>query len=246
MAAWSRWSDGTRNWLGHGIEVRIALLFLNHPIISAPILTCLCFLYYSDDDDDSKAVPSKHKKKTANAKTSALKAELKELLAQPLVARGVSTRYITSGSRSIVDDVMAGQCMFHFPSLFFSSLVVDWPLYELYRPRRYAWLEEKSSRDGFGRSEEKVQVEEGKRGVWGVAWYWNRVVVVGQIFEHADAIRWLLAHPNDAYMPQTDPQKRPFSTLRSTAFRSIPHHLHSPLHSHRSHPVYVWLGYLRE
>ena len=35
--------------------------------------------------------------------------ELKELLAQPLIARGVSTRYITSGSRSIVDDMVLGQ-----------------------------------------------------------------------------------------------------------------------------------------
>ncbi|CAL1699487.1 unnamed protein product [Somion occarium] len=63
----------------------------------------------SDDDDDAKDVPTKHKKKTANAKTAVLKAELKQLLAQPLIARGVSTRYITSGSRSIVDDVIAGQ-----------------------------------------------------------------------------------------------------------------------------------------
>lgn len=61
----------------------------------------------SSDDDDAKA-PSKHRRKASNVKTAALKAELKELLAQPLIARGVSTRYITSGSRPIVDDVMTG------------------------------------------------------------------------------------------------------------------------------------------
>ncbi|KAH8103065.1 ATP-dependent RNA helicase [Cristinia sonorae] len=61
-------------------------------------------------DDDKKPVPSKHQKKNANAKTAALKAELKQLLAQPLVARGISTRYITSGSTRIVDDMIAGQC----------------------------------------------------------------------------------------------------------------------------------------
>ncbi|KAI0346466.1 DEAD-domain-containing protein [Trametopsis cervina] len=47
-------------------------------------------------------------RKSIQAKTSGLKAELKELLAQPLIARGISTRYITSGSRSIVDDVIEG------------------------------------------------------------------------------------------------------------------------------------------
>lgn len=37
-----------------------------------------------------------------------LRAELADLLAQPLVARGVSARYPTSGSRVIVDDVLRG------------------------------------------------------------------------------------------------------------------------------------------
>ncbi|THH32784.1 hypothetical protein EUX98_g1413 [Antrodiella citrinella] len=60
-------------------------------------------------DDDSNAVPSKHQKKTASMKTAGLKAELKQLLAQPLIARGVSTRYITSGSRPIVDDMITGE-----------------------------------------------------------------------------------------------------------------------------------------
>jgi ATP-dependent RNA helicase DDX24/MAK5 len=39
----------------------------------------------------------------------ALKAQLKSLLAQPLVAQGVLTSYITSGSRPIVDDLLAGE-----------------------------------------------------------------------------------------------------------------------------------------
>ncbi|KAI5834181.1 DEAD-domain-containing protein [Schizophyllum commune Tattone D] len=59
-------------------------------------------------DSESEA-PSKRQKKAANTKTAALKAQLKELLAQPLVARGVSTKYITSGSRPIVDDLLAGE-----------------------------------------------------------------------------------------------------------------------------------------
>lgn len=54
--------------------------------------------------------PSSHRLKTQNAKLGAMKEELKRLLAQPLVARGVSTRYITSGSRPIVDDIVSGDC----------------------------------------------------------------------------------------------------------------------------------------
>lgn len=50
--------------------------------------------------------------KAKTAKLNAMKAELKRLLAQPLVARGVSTKYITSGSRPIVDDIVRGECEF--------------------------------------------------------------------------------------------------------------------------------------
>ena len=39
---------------------------------------------------------------------ASMKAELKHLLSQPLIARGISARYITSGSRLIVDDLLAG------------------------------------------------------------------------------------------------------------------------------------------
>ncbi|KII87625.1 hypothetical protein PLICRDRAFT_124996 [Plicaturopsis crispa FD-325 SS-3] len=60
----------------------------------------------SDSDDDG---PSKQKRKGKAAKTAGLKNQLKQLLAQPLIARGVSARYITSGSRPIVDDLLAGQ-----------------------------------------------------------------------------------------------------------------------------------------
>lgn len=36
----------------------------------------------------------------------AQRAELKGLLAQPLVARGISARYLTSGSKLIADDLI--------------------------------------------------------------------------------------------------------------------------------------------
>lgn len=62
------------------------------------------------DNGGAEAAPSKQKRKARAAKTAGLKAQLKEMLAQPLVARGVSTRYITSGVHSIADDLLAGEC----------------------------------------------------------------------------------------------------------------------------------------
>lgn len=56
--------------------------------------------------------PTNRRRKGAESKTFALKVQLKEMLAQPLVAKGVSTRYITSGSRPIVDDLLAGESEF--------------------------------------------------------------------------------------------------------------------------------------
>ncbi|VDC07946.1 unnamed protein product [Peniophora sp. CBMAI 1063] len=52
---------------------------------------------------------TKRERKARDAKAAGLRAELKELLAQPLVARGVMTSYITSGSTPIVDDLLAGE-----------------------------------------------------------------------------------------------------------------------------------------
>ncbi|KAH9937987.1 DEAD-domain-containing protein [Amylocystis lapponica] len=61
------------------------------------------------DSEGEREAPSKQKRKAAEAKAASLKAELKRLLAQPLVARGVSTRYITSGSTLIADDMLTGE-----------------------------------------------------------------------------------------------------------------------------------------
>lgn len=77
----------------------------------------------SDDDEG----PTKQQQKVAGAKVARLKAQLKTMLAQPLIARGVSTRYITSGVRSIADEMIAGECalfslsLFLFEGLFFPT-----------------------------------------------------------------------------------------------------------------------------
>lgn len=65
---------------------------------------------FSDDDEGPKP---KHKSQTGRTKPSTkvlnLKAELRALLAEPLVARGVSAKYPTSGSKVIVDDLIGGK-----------------------------------------------------------------------------------------------------------------------------------------
>jgi ATP-dependent RNA helicase DDX24/MAK5 len=69
----------------------------------------------SESDDESKL--STQKRKAKDHKMQGMKAELKQLLSQPLIAKGVSTRYITSGSRSIVDDLLAGDRECHESNL---------------------------------------------------------------------------------------------------------------------------------
>jgi len=53
--------------------------------------------------------PTKRQQKAANAKIKDQKLQLKQLLSQPLLAQGVSQRYITSGSNPIVHELLAGQ-----------------------------------------------------------------------------------------------------------------------------------------
>ncbi|KAF8905264.1 P-loop containing nucleoside triphosphate hydrolase protein [Gymnopilus junonius] len=60
-------------------------------------------------DAESEDRPSNKKRKAQNREMAAMKAELGHLLSQPLLARGISTKYITSGSRPIVDDILAGE-----------------------------------------------------------------------------------------------------------------------------------------
>lgn len=59
-------------------------------------------------DPEEEENTSKRTQKSADAKAATLRAQLKQLLAQPLIAHGISTRYVTSGSRPIVDDILAG------------------------------------------------------------------------------------------------------------------------------------------
>ncbi|EJC98248.1 DEAD-domain-containing protein [Fomitiporia mediterranea MF3/22] len=63
----------------------------------------------SDMDDklsDGDAPSKKRKDSKVKQETQALKAELKHMLSQPLVAKGVMKKYITSGARSVVSELL--------------------------------------------------------------------------------------------------------------------------------------------
>lgn len=62
--------------------------------------------FMSASEDESN--PSRRQQKRTETKTASLKAELRELLSKPLLARGVSAKYITFGSRPIADDLVEG------------------------------------------------------------------------------------------------------------------------------------------
>jgi len=53
--------------------------------------------------------PTKRQQKATDAKIKDQKLQLKRLLTQPLLAQGVSKRYITSGSNPIAHELLAGE-----------------------------------------------------------------------------------------------------------------------------------------
>jgi ATP-dependent RNA helicase DDX24/MAK5 len=65
-----------------------------------------------ESDADDGEGPSRSTKHQGSAKfdpkIAKAKAELNALLKQPILVRGISHRYITSGSRRVVDDIIAG------------------------------------------------------------------------------------------------------------------------------------------
>ncbi|KAL9710285.1 ATP-dependent RNA helicase [Leucoagaricus gongylophorus] len=62
--------------------------------------------YMSDSDPENQ---TNRGRKFNDAGARDLETQLKQMLAQPLAARGISTRYITSGSRPIAADLLAGE-----------------------------------------------------------------------------------------------------------------------------------------
>ncbi|QRV91424.1 DEAD/DEAH box helicase [Ceratobasidium sp. AG-Ba] len=61
------------------------------------------------DSDMEERNEQSHQAKKNSAKVQQLKQELRSLLAEPLLARGISKRYITSGSRAVADDLVSAR-----------------------------------------------------------------------------------------------------------------------------------------
>jgi hypothetical protein len=66
----------------------------------------------------------------------ALKSQLSDLLSQPLIARGISAKFITSGSRPIVNDLLRGESTYNICN---ESRFADES--GLSRPRNFAGFE---------------------------------------------------------------------------------------------------------
>jgi len=66
-------------------------------------------LWPRSDTETKPNGPTRRQKKAADSGIKDKKQQLKQLLAQPLLAQGISKRYITSGSNPIVHELLAGE-----------------------------------------------------------------------------------------------------------------------------------------
>lgn len=99
-----------RNWMRETAEtlgVDLDSDYMRYaPLASLSFRPLYLISIISESDNETKL--STQKRKAKDQKIQGMKAELKHLLSQPLLARGVIKNYITSGSVSIVDDLIAG------------------------------------------------------------------------------------------------------------------------------------------
>lgn len=83
-------------------------------------MPCVARLAFSDkridssaeESDDEIARSRKAPKQRLRDNAPRLRHELDQLLAQPMMARGVSAKYPTSGSRVVIDDLLASKSEF--------------------------------------------------------------------------------------------------------------------------------------
>jgi len=116
----TRKANHDRNWMKETAEAmelelgsdfaKLVLSLSKYWIVGSSVLTDINHFAPSSESDDDK--PSGQQQKARDTTVGKLKTELKHLLSQPLVARGISVRYITSGSDPIVEDILAGECKF--------------------------------------------------------------------------------------------------------------------------------------
>jgi ATP-dependent RNA helicase DDX24/MAK5 len=97
-----------KKWLHEAAEAMEIQLDSRFSSLSLAIIISLNSFFPHYSEEENKSGPTKRERNLENAKTAALKLELRQLLSQPLISQGVSTRYITSGNRPIADELLAG------------------------------------------------------------------------------------------------------------------------------------------
>ena len=111
-----------RNWMRETAETLGVDLDSDYMRYAPLVSLSFGSLYLINSESDNEAKLSTQKRRAKDQQMQGMKAELKHLLSQPLLARGVIKNYITSGSVSIVDDLIAGSraslCLFRSVSLY--------------------------------------------------------------------------------------------------------------------------------
>lgn len=85
--------------------------------------------------------PTKRQQKAASARIKDQKLQLKQLLAQPLLAQGISKRYITSGSNPIVHELLAGESELTTLRRRMQNPCLMGTIVSTGRPRNHAWCQ---------------------------------------------------------------------------------------------------------
>lgn len=95
------------------IDIDPDMMYVSCPESVTQILTMHSPVIRSaEESDDEVARSRKAPKQRLRDNAPRLRHELDELLRQPLMARGVSAKYPTSGSRVVIDDLLADKSEF--------------------------------------------------------------------------------------------------------------------------------------
>lgn len=113
----------------------------------------------SSDDEDNHGAKVK---KARDAKMRGMKAELKHLLSTPIMGRGVSAKFITSGSRPIVEDLLAGQS--EFVVGFGCGIVADAPGFLSVNDSMIGVKKTEAGSEMLKHKKRKRTLDEGKKG----------------------------------------------------------------------------------
>lgn len=85
----------------------MSFFFPSHDSCVKSILITLFNVSTLSESDSETS--SQRKRKGRDRQLEAMKAELRHMISEPRIVHGVSAKYIISGSRPIVDDLLAGE-----------------------------------------------------------------------------------------------------------------------------------------